>query len=310
MVYSFVRFKCDQHQKRKKLMLRTILFTLTLTIGGLISTAVAQTDEFNLDQTYSIASGGTIHLQSDEAEVRIISSDRQDVRVVVYYKLTVRGITFGRSNQFEMIVEERNGNLDIREKDRNFGSSGMIGMSDEEYTIDIETPRDVNLDIKGDDGEYQITGIDGYIHMDADDSDAQISDVNGDDFSFSLDDGDLVLDGGNGRLRIQADDGDIQIHNGNFSEIDVDSDDSDIEITSDLYDDGAYRVDIDDADFTFNISGGGGEFDIRHDDSDISTSREFENIRDDEDYSVFKLMGGSAKVTIRSDDGDINLRVF
>lgn len=291
-------------------MLKTILITLVLTFGYLISTANAQTDEFELDKTYSIDSGGTINLESDDADVRIIGSDRNDVRVVVHYKLTVRGITFGRSNEFEMIVEERNGNLNIREKERDFGTSGIIGVSNEEYTIEIETPRDVNLDIDGDDEEYQIMGIDGFIHLAADDSGAQISDVNGDDFSFSLDDGELVLDGGNGRLRIQADDGDIEIHNGNFSEIDVDSDDSDIEITSGLYDDGTYRFDLDDADFTFNITEGGGEFDIRHDGTDISTSREFENIRDDDEHSVYRLAGGSASVIIRSDDGDISLRVF
>lgn len=291
-------------------MLRTILIILVLIFGCLIFTANAQTDEFNLDETYSIDLGGTIHLQSDDAEVRIIGSDRGDVRVVVHYKLTVRGITFGRSNEFEMVVEERNGNLNIHEKERDFGSSGIIGMSNEEYTILIETPRDVNLDIEGDDEEYQITGIDGFIHLAADDSDARISDVNGDDFSFSLDDGELVLDGGNGRLRIQADDGAIEIHNGNFSEIDVDSDDSDIEITSGLYDDGTYRFDLDDADLTLSITGGGGEFDIRHDGSDISTSRAFEDIRDDDEHSVYRLSGGSARVIIRSDDGDISLRVY
>lgn len=291
-------------------MLRIILITLVLIFGCLISTGNAQTDEFNLDETYSIDSGGTINLESDDAEVRIIGSDRDDVRVVVHYKLTVRGITFGRSNEFEMVVEERNGNLNIHEKERDFGPSGTIGMSNEEYTIQIETPRDVNLDIEGDDEEYQITGIDGFIRLAADDSDARIADVNGNDFSFSLDDGELVLDGGNGRLRIQADDGDIKIHNGNFLEIDVDSDDSDIEITSGLYDDGTYRFDLDDADLTLSITGGGGEFDIRHDDSDISTSGAFENIRDDDEHSVYRLFGGSARVIIRSDDGDINLRVY
>ncbi|NBC65226.1 MAG: DUF4097 family beta strand repeat protein [Bacteroidetes bacterium] len=287
--------------------------TLTFLVAMIITVATVfsqSTDEFNLDQTYAIDNGGIIHLQSDDAEVQIMGSDREDVRVIVNYELTVRGITFGDSNDFEMIVEEDGGNLTIREKDRDFGPSGMIGVSSEEYTIEIEAPRDVNLDIEGDDEEYEIAGIDGFIHIHADDSDAQIYDVNGEDYSFSLDDGNLEMDGGNGQLKIDADDGDIQIRNGSFAFIDVSSDDSDIEITTPLFDDGDYRFDMDDADLMFNVVGGGGEIDIRHDDSDISTSPQFEIVRDEDEHSIYRLQSGTARVNIRSDDGDINLSVY
>lgn len=291
-------------------MLRILITSFLVFLSGLFFTAIAQNDEFNLDKTYPIDFGGTISLQSDDAEVRITGSNRDDVHVIVHYKLTVRGISFGESNKFEMVVEERNGNLMIREKDRDFGPSGIIGISNEEYIIEIEAPRDVNLEIEGDDEEYEITGIDGFIHLEADDSDTQISDSNGDDFSFTLDDGSLEMDGGNGRLEINADDSDVSIRNGNFTDIQADSDDSDIEITTSLFDDGDYQFDIDDGDFTLNIIGGGGEFDIRHDGSDISTSRQFESTRDVEKHSIYQLPGGNAGIIIRSDDGDINLRVF
>lgn len=291
-------------------MLRILITSCFFFLPGLFLTSTAQSDEFNLDETYSIDFGGTISLQSDDAEVQIIGSDRDDVRVIVHYELKVQGITFGEFNEFEMIVEEDGGNLTIREKDRDFGPSGIIGISSEEYTIEIEAPRDVNLDIKGDDDEYEIVGLDGFIHLEADDSDAQISDINGDDYSFSLDDGSLEMDGGNGHLEIKADDGQIRINNGNFTDIRADSDDSDIEITTSLFDDGQYQLDLDDADLTLNITGGGGEFDIRHDGSDISTSRQFESARDVENHAIYLLSGGDAKIIIRSDDGDINLRVI
>ncbi|NBC03398.1 MAG: DUF4097 family beta strand repeat protein [Bacteroidetes bacterium] len=285
----------------------TFIISMTLAVANLFSQS---TDEFFLDQTYAIDFEGTIHLQSDDAEVQIIGSDREDVRVNVNYELTVRGITFGESNDFEMIVEEDDGNMTIREKDRDFGASGMIGVSSEEYTIEIEAPRDVNLDIEGDDEKYEIAGIDGFIHLHADDSDAQISDVNGEDYSFSLDDGSLEMDGGNGQLKIDTDDGDIQIRNGSFAFIEASSDDSDIEITTPLFDDGDYRFDLDDADLMLNVVAGGGEIDIRHDDSDISTSPQFESIRHEDERSIYRLQGGTASVNIRSDDGDINLRVY
>lgn len=287
----------------------TLTFIISLTLAA--TTLFSQTtDEFNLDQTYDIDFEGTIHLQSDDAEVQITGSDREDVRVIINYELTVRGITFGDSNNFEMIVEGDGGNLTIREKDRDFGPSGLIGVSSEEYTIEIIAPRDVNLDIEGDDEEYEIAGIDGFIHLHADDSDANIYDVNGDNYSFSLDDGSLEMDGGRGRLQIETDDGNIQIKNGNFAFIEASSDDSDIEITTPLFDDGEYLFNLDDADLMLKVVGGGGEIDIHHDDSDISTSRQFEIVRDEDERSIYRLQGGTARVNIQSDDGDIKLSVY
>jgi len=291
-------------------MTRTLLILIVFSISAFCFSAHAQTDEFNLDQTYPIDPGGTINLQSSDADVKIIGSDREDVRVIVHYKLTVTGFAFGESNKFEMIVSEDGGNLAIQEKGRDFGPSGMIGVSNKIYTIEIEAPSGVNLDIQGDDEEYEIAGFAGFISLNADDSDIQISDVSGTDYSFSFDDGNLGMEGGNGRLKIDTDDGDISVWNGNFSAINVISDDSDIEITTSLFDNGDYEFDLDDGDLTLNIIGGGGKFDIRHDDADIEFSRQYEQVRYEEDSATLNLMGGSARVTIRSDDGDINLKVI
>jgi hypothetical protein len=291
-------------------MTRTLLILIVFSISIFSFSAHAQTDEFNLDETYPIDPGGTINLQSNDADVQIIGSDRENVRVIVRYKLTVTGITFGESNEFEMIVNEDGGNLTIREKGIDFGPSGLIGVSSKEYTIEIEAPRDVNLDIDGDDDGYVIAGFDGFIYLDADDSDIRISDAGGSDFSVSFDDGSLDFDGGNGRLEIDADDGDIRVRNGNFSAINATPDDGDVEITTTLDDNGIYDFGLDDGDLTLNITGGGGEFDIRHDDADIEVSSQYEQIRYEENSAIFNLMGGSARVNIRLDDGDISLKVF
>lgn len=291
-------------------MTRTLLILIVFSISAFCYSANAQTEEFNLDQTYPIEPGGTINLQSIDADVQMIGSDREDVRVIVRYKLKVTGITFGDSNEFEMIVYEDGGNLTIREKGRDFGPSGMIGVSSKEYTIEIEAPRDVNLDIDGDDDGYEIAGFDGFIYLDADDSDIHISDAGGSDFSVSFDDGSLEFDGGNGRLEIDADDGDIMVRNGNFSAMNAISDDGDVEVTTTLFDSGIYDFDLDDGDLTLNITGGGGEFDIRHDDADIEVTSQYEQIRYEEDSANFNLMGGNARVNIRLDDGDISLNVF
>lgn len=274
-------------------------------------TAAAQsTDEFNLDEVYAIDQNGTVSLQSDDARVTITGSDRSDVRVVVRYKREVKGFTIGDGDRFEMIVEERGGDLAIYEKERDNGSRLSVGSVKEEYEIRIEAPRSVAFNLEGDDETYRIAGIDGSIRLDADDTDIELSDCNGDDFSFSMDDGSISMDGGSGRLVIELDDGEARIMNGNFNEIELEGDDSNITITTRLDDEGSYRFDFDDADLQLNIIGGGGDFDIRHDNADISVGREFEEVLDDKNRSIYRLLGGNAKVSIDTDDGDIDLRVI
>lgn len=289
---------------KSTLLLLPFLLFLTLPLTA------QSTDEFNLDKVYSIDEGGTISLNSDDAEVTIEGSDRNDVRIKVYYKLKVKGLSIGKNEEFEMIVEEQNGNLNIYEKERDFGNKVVFGSTNEEYRITIEAPRSVNLDLEGDDEDYRISSIDGSLNIKADDSQVDLNDCRGDEFFVELDDGDLNMNGGKGELRLDIDDGDARILNGDFSNIQIDTDDSELDITTRLADNGNYRFDLDDGDLRLNIAGGGGEFDIRHDNADISASSEFERKMEDDDRSVYTLPGGDATISISTDDGDITLRVI
>lgn len=285
--------------------------TLTFTFLFFAFICNAQsTDEFNLDKVYSMDKTGTINLQSDDANVSITGSDRNDVRVIVNYRLRVKGVSFGEKEKFEMIVEERNGNLKIYEKERDFGNNMIFGSSKEEYKITIEAPRGVSLNLEGDDENYQIRAINGTFRVDADDSTIELNDCNGDDFSFDLDDGEIQMDKGKGKLSMDIDDGDVRILNGDFDEIDIDTDDSEIDITTRLSDAGNYRFDLDDGDLRLNIAGGGGDFEVQHDNADISVSREFEQTVDEEDRSVYRLPGGNAQIKVKTDDGDIIFKVI
>ncbi len=283
--------------------------TLMLCTSAFVATAQS-TDEFHMDEAYSIGSGGTIHLQSDDAEVRIIGSNRSDVRVKVDYKLEIKGFSFGSGDRFQMIVEERGGNLRIREKPREFQSRGVFGSMREEYTILIEAPRNVSLRIEGDDETYEISGIDGRLDLDADDTDITIRDCGGDFFAFDMDDGSLDMDEGRGELRIRLDDGDFEIGRGNFTSVRVEADDADMSITTSLADNGRYRFDMDDSELNFTVAGGGGAFEVRHDNGRISASGPFERVMEDDHISRYRLQGGSARVDIETDDGRIRFRVL
>lgn len=278
---------------------------LLVSLLCLSSTLWAQTNEFSLDETYPIDREGTLILQTDDADVKITGTDRTDVHVNVYRKVTVKGLKFS-DERFEVFVNHEGGDLVIKERTSGSGIS-MMGYMSEVYTIDIKTPKDINLDIRGDDDDYVIRNVDGSISLDIDDGDAELMGCDGKDFRFSFDDGDIKMDKGAGKLYSRGDDGNLRVDNADFYDIEARVDDGDIEIETSLAENGEYSFRANDADIVLTITGGGGDFNIHHDDTRVSYSRNFETLYDEEDETRLKLRNGSAKVKIRADDARIRL---
>ncbi|NIR68683.1 MAG: DUF4097 family beta strand repeat protein [Aliifodinibius sp.] len=283
----------------------SILITVLLLLGAL--SVEAQNNEYKLDQDYGIAADGTVFLESGDAEVNIIASDRFDVNVNVYHRIDVDGIEWGSDGDFKMNVRQRDGDLYIEEAERN-NNSFRIGHVDREYQITVRIPRGVSIDVKGDDGTYEITDVGGAISMVADDSDINIENATGESFSFKIDDGVIRMDKGQGKLTATLDDGELRVENGNFNEIDVRGDDAELYLATRLSDVGQYYFGIDDGDLELDISGGGGSIDIAHDDTDVSTIGAFSKVSDEEERTVYKVKGGNASVNIESEDGKVVIR--
>jgi hypothetical protein len=269
----------------------------------------AQDSEYNLDETYAIDQSGTIHLSSDDAEVNITGSDRSDVHLVVYRKVDVSGLNVNSEGEFSIEVENRGGDLHIREQNDE-SHRVVVGSIREDYRITIEAPREVALNLRGDDDTYRISNINLGIRINADDSDIVLGGTPGDNFSFDIDDGSIQMEEGRGRLNLVMDDGDFFVRQAQFDEIKADYDDGEIDITTTLATDGLYRFDMDDGELEFNIAGGGGRFEIDHDDPNIRADDNFEEISSYEDESVYSLPGGNAQIKIDTDDGRIELRTI
>jgi len=246
-------------------------------------------------------------LYSDDANVDIIGSSRKDVHVYIYRKEMVRGLRIGSEREFEVDVDERNGDLIIRERESSGHSFMTVGVLMEDYEISLEVPKGVSLVLKGDDDDYRIENVNGSITLDVDDGDAELRNCNGNHFDFNVDDGDIEMRGGNGFLYVRSDDGDVIIRDGNFSEINATLDDGDIVIETTLTDKGEYSFRVDDGSIDFKVLGGGGEFEIRHDDSRIISSDSFRIIEEDENETRLKLSNGSARIIMRADDSRIRL---
>lgn len=289
-----------------KLFKPAVFIVFFLLVG---MSAKAQDSEYNLDETYQVDQDGTVYLDSNDAEVTIEASDRSDVHVVVYRNVDVDGWELKSAEEFKMNIENRGGDLHIKEADRD-GTRLLFGNVDEEYRITLEVPRSIALDIQGDDDSYEITGVGSAVRINADDSEVELDGATGDSFEFDLDDGSIRMDQGKGQLKLNMDDGELYVRKADFSEIDADFDDGEMDITTSLSDQGFYLFDMDDGDIELNVAGGGGEFDISHDDPNVNVGSNFEVISEDEDRSVYRLPGGDAKIEIDTDDGDIELRTI
>jgi len=261
-------------------------------------------DTYELDEKYDVNLNGTISLNTDDAEISILGTNRSDVHLKVYRKVTTKGFVWGEKD-FYVEVSSSNGNLTI--KDVQKGSTSIMGYYKEEYKIDIEVPLGVSLDINGDDDDYLIRNIAGSIYLDIDDGDAKLVNCTGDDFDFDLDDGDIMMDKGAGSLRVKADDGDVEIKNAQFTSIQARLDDGDLLIETSLAENGDYQISADDSDISLNITSGGGTFEIRHDDSRVRTNGDFNILIDKENYTELQLAKGNATVKVRVDDASISL---
>lgn len=290
---------------------KNLVFALLLLLAAV--PAFAQTDEFHLDETYSLNSDGTILLKSDDADVRIIGSTRNDVHVKIDYVLDVDGLSWGDSEEFVVKAWVENGTLFIEEQPRETDRT-TIGNVDEKYTILIEVPTDVSLKLRGDDEDYNISEIAGEIRVDADDADAILASCSGNYFAFRLDDGTVKMDQGRGKLFLNVDDGNAFIKNGSFKTIKLDTDDGEFRIQNRISGNGQFEFDMDDGTIEFslnNTGSGSSQIEMDTDDgnfslhTDLRNGDEYDLEMGDADIEFYALSGGGT-FTIRHDDADIS----
>lgn len=282
------------------------ILTLIACAFSFFSLAQTQkTGNFHLDQTYKIDAKGTITLNSSDANVFITGSNRTDAHVKIDRVIETHGFVFGGS-EFSVDVNEANGNLSIREHSGST-SVAVIGALYEKYTINIEVPEGVSLVLRGDDGDYFIKTVHGKMNIDVDDADVELTGCQGDDFTFRLDDGDIKMDEGKGTLDVDADDADVVIKNARFARIHAEMDDGDFLVETSLTDGGDYFIDSQDGLISLTVLGGGGKFDVHHDDARVITTGGFVQEEESENRTKLKLAAGTARVDIRADDARIKL---
>lgn len=279
---------------------------LTLFAVTFASNLFAGEGDFHLDKEYKIDKAGLLELQTSDAKVFITGSTRGTAHVKIDRTITAKGWTWG-SDDFKVEVKEDNGNLIVQERQKG-DHVAAIGYYMEVYRIEIEIPEGVSLKVRGDDGDYYIKNVNGAISLRMDDADAELAGCKGDHFEFRLDDGDIHMDQGRGSLEIDGDDADVEIYKANFTSIRADVDDGDLIIETSLANNGDYNIASQDGLISLNITGGGGQFEIRHDDGRVITEGAFKTLEDGEHETRLALANGTAKVNLKADDARVKLR--
>lgn len=285
--------------------MKSILPIAILFSAFAVSAQSTKIGDFHLDKEYKMGGTGTLYLDASDAKVFITGSKRTTAHVKIDREVTSKGMTFGE-REFRVDVTEQSGNLNVREQSK--GSTvGVVGYYNEKYTITIEAPEGVSLVIDGDDGDYFIKAVNGSIELDLDDADIELTGCLGNNFKVKLDDGDLRMDTGRGTLDVDADDADVEIKSASFQKIMAQLDDGDFVVETTLAENGDYFIEAQDGLVSFKVLGGGGSFDIRHDDARVITEGGFDTIEKSDDRTKVTLASGNAKVEIRADDARVRL---
>jgi Putative adhesin len=285
--------------------MKTLLATGILFSSFSLLAQTEKAGDFHLDKEYKMESTGVIHLSSSDAKVFITGSTRATAHVKIDRVVTTKGWVFGEE-KFMVDITEQDGNLMIKEKS---GSTnvGMMGYYNEEYTINIEAPAGSGLVIRGDDGDYFIKEVNGSIELDLDDADIELTGCKGNNFKVRLDDGDLRMDTGKGTLEVDADDADVIIKHAAFEKIIADIDDGEFIVETSLSENGDYYINGQDGLISMTVLGGGGKFDIHHDDARVIAEGNFDTVEKSEDRTRLTLASGNAKVSIHADDARVRL---
>lgn len=301
--------------------------SIILTFFSLSLTHVLAQTEFNLDETYPIAQLGQLKMNTDDAVVTIKGSDRDDVHIKVYRKVT--GKQMG-NKKFDFQVKTDDGNINITDRAPSKSKSvvSIQWNSETIYTIDIELPRTANLDLYGDDDDYNISDISGGLTLFVEDGNTKISNYKGDELKIEIEDGDIEINDAACSIDLTIEDGDFQAKNSAFSKARMNtedgniilddcqifdarirSSDGDIDLDITLAEDSRLDIRTEDGSVDLSTSGEGALYEITFEDGDVDFSqKQFEIVKETKrSYQLASATNGSADITIEVEDGDVDL---
>jgi hypothetical protein len=284
---------------------------LCTTALALATTAAAQDTERTFHETFDVREGMRLRLVHGDGDVEIQPWDRNELDVEVYYRAEEGILGLGEPEDFTVAFDENGDRISVTGRPSGTGGDrfGFFQPRVLEYAYTIRAPAYLELELRGDDGDVDLSGWNGELDVELDDGDLSLRDVTSSRISVELEDGDLEARGIQGDLLVRVDDGDVSITGCDIGYGSLRLEDGELDMEdcrgnlSIVVDDGSVRLE----------SLIAGDLDVRSEDGDIyvellggpppSVDLETEDGRVDIEIET----DVSAEFSIVTDDGSINL---
>jgi hypothetical protein len=209
--------------------------------GKLLASELVKTEE----KRFPLSNGGSISLAADEGFIMIKSWDKDEV----YLKMTKVVRARNRHDAERLMdalqvhIQQSRERLSIRELDRYHNNRfSLFDLFDGEFWrhgsihsyIDFEltVPRNVNLKLRCDEGDVDVTDVRGEMLIEVDEGDVTLEKIVSNRVQVNLDEGDVIIAEAEsqdyGHWKIATDEGHISVEEGQISELDASSDEGDI----------------------------------------------------------------------------------
>lgn len=144
--------------------------------------------EYTMAESYPVPASHTIRLTSEDADVSISGSDRDDIRIQVHYAISAAREKMTRFN-YRVSVVDAGGELVVAEE-RHTGSRNFV-FHEQVHSIEIEVPRNAHVTVREEDGSCSVRNIDGRVHLNLDDGSVHLENCAG-DIAVAMDHGKLT----------------------------------------------------------------------------------------------------------------------
>jgi hypothetical protein len=268
----------------------------TLAVGW---AATAQADE--ITKTYAISGRARVHIETDDASVRVSTGDIKQVEIRVDftgYKL---------DHNLEVNTSQSGDSVDVVAKTH--GAFFVWGVRHSSLRVEVHMPRDADLTAHSGDGSIEVDSINGTLDLTAGDGSVTVQDAKG-NLRFHTGDGHIEARGLDGQVDASSGDGHINVE-GRFDSLRLKAGDGSVTARAAAGSkvNGAWTINTGDGSVDLEIPG-----DLQ---ANIEASTEDGHISLGLPITVEgtfsssriqgKLNGGGPPVTIRTGDGSIHL---
>lgn len=329
--------------------MKRLVFALFVSILLVALTISASGEEIKKDfqKSFDVKEGVTLRLEHGDGDVTITPWDKDIVDVEVHYRAETKSLGVGGKVYFDVEFKQSGDVIYVTEKEKITASVGFHSFKRREYTYDVRAPRYVILDLKGEDGNVEISdwrarialilqdgdiqlenivsprtqidledgnviisGLEGELELDAEDGDITLRECKTERCRITLEDGEVSIRNSQGEFEIDVEDGEINLSELQAKLVDIRSSDGDVDLDLLKVDDIDVDISTESSDVTLKLESGiSAAFDLETDDGRIRVDiPNAENLRKKKHRASGELFGGRGQIRIDTSDGDVTLR--